>query len=104
MSTQTIKERLPASGVGVAKTTNWLKLNWRAVLSKKKQLLLGGGALLILAAAAFYFFGNQTAAAQYMTAKVERGSLHNTVTATRTLQALTTVQVGSQSSGTISAL
>ncbi|HEX8293429.1 MAG TPA: efflux RND transporter periplasmic adaptor subunit, partial [Pyrinomonadaceae bacterium] len=36
--------------------------------------------------------------------KAERGSLRNTVTATGTLQAVTTVQVGSQASGTISAL
>ena len=39
-----------------------------------------------------------------MTAKVERGNLRNSVTATGTLQAVTTVQVGSQASGTISAL
>jgi HlyD family secretion protein len=39
-----------------------------------------------------------------MTAQVERGNLRNTVTATGTLQAVTTVQVGSQASGTISAL
>jgi len=39
-----------------------------------------------------------------MTAKVERGNLRNTVTATGTLQAVTTVQVGSQASGTLSAL
>src|SRR6185369_2155852 len=38
------------------------------------------------------------------TAKVERGNLRNSVTATGTLQAVTTVQVGSQASGTISAL
>jgi HlyD family secretion protein len=39
-----------------------------------------------------------------MTARVDRGNLRNTVTATGTLQAVTTVQVGSQASGTISAL
>jgi HlyD family secretion protein len=39
-----------------------------------------------------------------LTARVERGNLRNTVTATGTLQAVTTVQVGSQASGTISAL
>src|SRR6266508_4967432 len=39
-----------------------------------------------------------------MTAKVERGNLRNTVTATGTLQAVTTIQVGSQASGTIAAL
>ncbi len=39
-----------------------------------------------------------------MTAKVERGNLRNTVTATGTMQAVTTVQVGSQASGTLAAL
>jgi HlyD family secretion protein len=39
-----------------------------------------------------------------LTARVERGNLRNTVTATGTLQAVTTVQVGSKASGTISAL
>jgi len=53
---------------------------------------------------AFYFWGGQANAAQYLTAKVDRGNLRNTVTATGTLQAVTTVQVGSQASGTISAL
>jgi len=40
----------------------------------------------------------------FVTAKVERGSIRNTVSATGTLQAVTTVQVGSQVSGTIAAL
>src|SRR5882762_332841 len=104
MSSQTIKERLPVTGIRVASTTNWLKASWTKILGRKKQLLLGGGGVAVLALAAFYFWGNQTTAAQYMTAKVERGNLRNTVTATGTLQAVTTVQVGSQASGTISAL
>jgi len=66
--------------------------------------MIGGGALAILAMAGFYFFGNRTATAEYLTARVERGNLRNTVTATGTLQAVTTVQVGSQASGTLSAL
>src|SRR4029450_7377582 len=41
---------------------------------------------------------------EYMTARVDRGSIRQTVSATGTLQAVTTVQVGSQVSGTISAL
>src|SRR3712207_1795434 len=49
-------------------------------------------------------WGGGASAAEYMTAKAERGNLRNTVTATGTLQAVTTVQVGSQASGTISAL
>ena len=104
MSTETIKERPLVHGLAGDKSVNWLKANWAKLLRQKKQLMLGGGALAIVALAGFYFWGNQSAAAQYMTAKVERGNLRNTVTATGTLQAVTTVQVGSQASGTISAL
>ncbi len=66
--------------------------------------MLAGGGVAVLGLAAFYFWGNQTGATQYLTARVERGNLRNTVTATGTLQAVTTVHVGSQASGTISAL
>jgi HlyD family secretion protein len=104
MSSQTIKERLPLTGVNTAKASNWLSLNWRKLLARKKQLILGGAAVAVLGGVAYYFFGNQSTAPQYMTAKVERGNLRNTVTATGTLQAVTTVQVGSQASGTLSAL
>ena len=104
MSTETIKERPLVHGLAGDKSVNWLKANWAKLLKQKKQLMLGGGALAVVALAGFYFWGNQSAAAQYMTAKVERGNLRNTVTATGTLQAVTTVQVGSQASGTISAL
>lgn len=104
MSSQTIKERLPVGSINTTRATSWLRLNWTKLLSKKKQLILGGAGLAVLAVAAFYFWGNQSTAPQYMTAKVERGNLRNTVTATGTLQAVTTVQVGSQASGTLSAL
>ncbi len=104
MSSQTIKERLPVSGINTTKAASWLSQSWKKVLSKKKQLILGGAALAVLGFAAYYYWGNQSSAPQYMTAKVERGNLRNTVTATGTLQAVTTVQVGSQASGTLSAL
>ena len=71
---------------------------------KKTRLAIGLGALLIVAFAGFAFWSNRASAAEYMTAKAERGNLRNTVTATGALQAVTTVQVGSQASGTISAL
>ena len=58
----------------------------------------------MLSLAAYYFWGGQASAAQYLSARVDRGNLRNTVTATGTLQAVTTVQVGSQASGTISSL
>lgn len=80
---------------------------WPARLSKlgtKTKLALGLGAFALLALAGFLFWKSGSASAQYMTARVERGNLRNTVTATGTLQALTTIQVGSQASGTISAL
>ncbi|HEU5132772.1 MAG TPA: efflux RND transporter periplasmic adaptor subunit [Pyrinomonadaceae bacterium] len=74
------------------------------MLLGKKKLLLGGGFMAAVVFAGFYFWGNDTGTPQYMTARVERGNLRNTVTATGALQAVTTVQVGSQASGTISAL
>ena len=104
MSSQTIKERLPVSGIDTSRATSWIGRSWKKLLGAKKQLIIGGAALAVLGVAAFYFWGNQSSAPQYMTAKVERGNLRNTVTATGTLQAVTTVQVGSQASGTISAL
>jgi HlyD family secretion protein len=108
MSSQTIKERLPVavpgSGVRVAGVTSWISQTWKKLLNSKKHLIIGGVALAAIALAGFYFWSNQTSAPTYMTARVERGSLRNTVTATGTLQAVTTVQVGSQASGTISAL
>ncbi|HEV2828074.1 MAG TPA: efflux RND transporter periplasmic adaptor subunit [Pyrinomonadaceae bacterium] len=105
MSSQTIKERLPISNpVGSIAVPGWLRFNWRKLLYNKKYLLAGGSLMAALAFAGYYFWSNQASAPQYMTARVERGSLRNTVTATGTLQAVTTVQVGSQASGTISAL
>src|SRR6266850_2567369 len=103
MSSQTIKERLPVSGINTGRAASWLSLSWKKLLTNKK-LLMGGAAVAVLALAGYYFWGNQSSAPQYMTAKVERGNLRNTVTATGTLQAVTTVQVGSQASGTLSAL
>jgi HlyD family secretion protein len=78
----------------------WIKLN----LGGKKRFVIALGAVVLVALAGFWLWGDRASAAEYMTAKVERGNLRNTVTATGTLQAVTTVQVGSQSSGTISAL
>ena len=92
-----------APGTTSAKTWSRLSLK-RLNLTQHKKLILGIGGVALLALAAFYFWGRSTTAPVYMTAKVERGNLRNTVTATGTLQAVTTVQVGSQASGTISAL
>ena len=47
---------------------------------------------------------NRSMPAQHFTAKLERGSIHDVVEATGTINAVITVQVGSQVSGTISKL
>src|ERR1043166_9594838 len=104
MSTEIIRERPLIAGLNGERIRGWLKLATQKLLTRKKYLLFGIAGLAVLSLAAFYFWGGQASAAQYLTAKVERGNLRNTVTATGTLQAVTTVQVGSQASGTISAL
>ncbi|HXG93553.1 MAG TPA: efflux RND transporter periplasmic adaptor subunit [Blastocatellia bacterium] len=72
-----------------------------AAIKKRRALLI---AALVLAAggvgAAFYF-GQKANANDYITAKVERTNVEVTVSATGTVQAVTTVQVGSQVSGTV---
>lgn len=76
----------------------------KSFLSSKRRLAVVAVAVVLSAAAGLWYWGDNANAAEYMTARAERGSLRNTVTATGTLQAVTTVQVGSQASGTISAL
>ncbi|HEY0544769.1 MAG TPA: efflux RND transporter periplasmic adaptor subunit [Pyrinomonadaceae bacterium] len=78
----------------------WIK----AKAGGKKRLVIALAAVGVLTLAGFYFWGGRASAAEYLTAKVEKGNLRNTVSATGALQAVTTVQVGSQASGTISAL
>jgi HlyD family secretion protein len=103
MSTEIIRESAFPNRL-VEKSVNGLNFVREKLLSRKKSLIFAAAGLAIAALAAYYFWGGQASAAQYLTAKVERGNLRNSVTATGTLQAVTTVQVGSQSSGTISAL
>jgi HlyD family secretion protein len=83
---------------------NFLKQFKKLNSGNRIRLVIALGVVAIVAFAGFAFWSNRASAAEYMTAKVERGNLRNTVTATGTLQAVTTVQVGSQASGTISAL
>jgi HlyD family secretion protein len=49
----------------------------------------------------FLLWGRQADASDYITGKIERGTIEVTVAATGTVQAVTTVQVGSQVSGTL---
>ena len=100
MATEIIKHKPFVPGFNL----DSLKVFWARILAGKKKLLIGGAAMLAVVLAGFYFAGDNAGAAQYMSARVDRGNLRNTVTATGTLQAVTTVQVGSQASGTIAAL
>src|ERR1051326_1522501 len=103
MSTQTIKQPL-VGGISTGGFLGWLKQFWTRVWAGKKKLLLGGGFMAAIILTGYYFWADSSSTPQYLTARVERGNLRNTVTATGALQAVTTVQVGSQASGTISAL
>jgi HlyD family secretion protein len=67
-----------------------------------KWLILAGVLVLVAIFAAFGF--NSKSQDQNFTAKVERGDIHDVVEATGTINAVITVQVGSQVSGVITKL
>src|SRR5512140_2094991 len=69
---------------------------------KSKWVILIGLVVAVGILAAFSFSRKSTP--QYFTAKAETGDIHNVVEATGTINAVTTVQVGSQVSGTIEKL
>src|ERR1700731_1656700 len=70
--------------------------------TKNKWLVLAG---LVAVIALFAAFGlNRNTQAQHFTAKVERGEINDVVEATGTINAVITVQVGSQVSGSIAKL
>src|ERR1051325_9195596 len=102
MATEFTKtSHLPSVGLFTpANAINWIKLH----LTGNKRYVAALVGIVLVVAAGFAFRSTQTSAASYLTAKAARGNLRNPVTATGTLQAVTTVQVGSQASGTISAL
>jgi HlyD family secretion protein len=63
--------------------------------------LLAAPVVVLLVAVGYWSFGGRSDV-QYFTAKVDKGDITQVVQATGTINALTTVQVGSQVSGTIS--
>ena len=69
---------------------------------KKIAILLA--VVLVISCIAGYFFYNRTPEVSYKSAKIERGTIVSTVAATGNLSAVTTVQVGTQVSGTIQKL
>jgi len=73
---------------------------------KRKRLVLALVTLLLLAGGGFGFwrFGYNTRESPYVTVSVERGDITQVVSSTGTVQAVVTVQVGSQVSGTIEKL
>lgn len=74
------------------------------LLSSKPLMILSALVVIGAGAAGYFYWGSKATAEEYITAKIERGNVRNTVNATGTLQAVTTVQVGSQVSGNIKAL
>jgi HlyD family secretion protein len=60
--------------------------------------------LILLGAGGFYWYSANGRAPSYRTASVERGELLSTISSTGTLNAVVTVQVGTQVSGTIQQL
>jgi HlyD family secretion protein len=69
-----------------------------------KKIAVIAVSILVVAGAGGYFFLKKPPKAQYNTLKVERGSIVSTVSATGTINAVVTVQVGTQVSGTLSKL
>lgn len=73
---------------------------------KPKKLALIAAPLLLIGGAGFAFWrmGNSTHESPYLTVPVSRANVRQVVASTGTLQAVVTVQVGSQVSGTIDKL
>jgi HlyD family secretion protein len=72
---------------------------------KKKIILMLVLSVIVLGAGGFFYFSNGSSPdVMYRIDKVTRGDLQVVVTATGTLSAVTTVQVGTQVSGTIAKL
>ena len=69
-----------------------------------KKIIVIAAVLLVASAVGVYFYTRKPAEASYKTAKVEKGAIASTVSATGTLAAVVTVQVGTQVSGTVAKL
>lgn len=74
-------------------------------MKRTKSFWIAAGSILVLGAAGFYWIENSSGSKiTYRTEKVDRGDVVVSISATGTLNAVTTVQVGSQVSGTIAKL
>ncbi len=83
----------------MSRFTNWVKVAWQRSILYRALLVAPPIALVLLIG--FWSFGNR-GNAQYYSAKVEKGDIAQVVQATGTINAVTSVQVGSQVSGNIS--
>jgi HlyD family secretion protein len=82
----------------MSRIKNWAKSLWARSMLHRALLVAPPVALVLLAS--YWTFGNRQALQYYM-AKVEKGDIAQVVQATGTINAVTTVQVGSQVSGNI---
>jgi HlyD family secretion protein len=73
-------------------------------MGKRARILLVGGAGIVLLGGILLGFRSRGSGPHYATAVVDRGDISDVVGATGLLQAVITVQVGSQVSGTIASL
>jgi HlyD family secretion protein len=71
----------------------------------KKKIIIGAIILVALLVSGYYlFFAGDKKTQQYTFAQISRGTISQTITATGTLQAVTTVDIGTQVSGKITKL
>ena len=66
-----------------------------------KKIVIGIVLAAVVAVAGYMYFKKENGVSQYRTAKVEKGEIVDAITATGNINAVTTVSVGSQVSGTI---
>ncbi|MBI3935067.1 MAG: efflux RND transporter periplasmic adaptor subunit [Acidobacteria bacterium] len=76
----------------------------KSLISGRRALLVTVVLILLVGGVSYWILRGRSAAAEYITAPVEHGSIRNEVNATGTVQALLTVLVGSQVSGQLESL
>ena len=69
-----------------------------------KKIIIALIILILIVLGAFFLFKNDSRNQRYVTQKADRGDIRSTVSATGTVNAVTTVSVGTQVSGTIKQL
>ena len=70
----------------------------------KKIIIIGSVVVITLAVVLFFVFTNSNSKQKFVTDKITRGDIKSTVSSTGTVNAVTTVQIGTQISGTIQKL